>query len=222
MNRKRWLTLGAVVLSAVVVFGVYKLRQFSRQPTYWQTTEATPQAAAQAEEFERRVPAEISRARGEGELWALDIKAAHVNQWLATRLPLWAANQGVELPSRLHRPMVAVEPGRLIVAWQVDEAADAQVVSAAFELTAPDGDGVVGLSLADVYVGRFRVSPDTAAAYIAGLDDTSAQQVAHWRALLEHLPLRLTLPDGRVVTATDVELRNDEVKLWCRTSRPGA
>lgn len=214
-----------VGLAGLCLGGLLLSRLLGLPPEHWYTVDpADPIVQASAQAVERRLPSEMSRVRDPDAAWVLRLKADHVNHWLAVRLPLWAANQGIDVPSWLRHPMVAVDDERVHVSAAVsdpDDAYDGVVLTLGFRPLAPDDRGVLGLGLADVYINRVRVPPGRAFDFISGHPDVSADQIARWEQAVEAIALRWTLPDGRVVEVVELDLADGEAAMRCRTVSAG-
>ncbi len=182
-KRRVWQVLGGlgVVLVLATLWGYWQWRS---KPEYWVKNQAflaqhTPeQLMTMAESVEQRLLAAVSYdptlsdPGGQG-LFSLaaDTYAASVgghgtrqlfltvdeiNAWINQRLAGWAANQGLTIPEYVAYPMIAIDDGRLILAFLVDRPSVNQVVSMAVHVAIQDGQDAI-LRVEDVILGQLGV-----------------------------------------------------------------
>ena len=181
-------------------------------------------AAARSERFENWIVRELYTVRERGNpdasdstsTWSIRLDADSINQWLAERLPTWAANQGFKLPTWLKHPMVVMKHDRLIVAARVKRNGTSQIVSLVYRPVQPQ-TGPVVLALVEIRSGTLGLP----AGWLmdAVLERVEPKQREKWRTQLQHIPLRLKLSDKRYVTVERMTVEDGSVTLRCRTTR---
>lgn len=216
-----------VVVVGVLVVGGWVLWQVRRTPDYWRDRPAgEPTAEADAERFEFRLQAAMSRVRDPAEPWALVVRTERINDWLVTRLPQWAEHDPeVALPAWVGHPMIATERGRIVAAAALRFDGRSRVVSFAYRPTR-DPDGVAALELSRIRVGKLWLPPTEATRRVVGaVGGLSAEAEAELEAVHERwrrIRLAWTLDDGRVVAVGALAVEPERLIARCRTRPDGA
>jgi len=207
-----------VTLAAVVGWGWWR----------WQATREygrvmdppTEQTEREADQFEFWMVEQVQKIRPADKPWQVEVDQAHVNQWIAARLPQWAENQQVDLPRWLANPMIAIREGEVIVAAQVTTEKLNKVVSFVY---APrvDEAGVVWLDVKRVYGGRLPVPYEMvwqrALSKIDPNDQQKRKNLEELQQRLQSVRLGFVLEDGRHVEVTDMVIEDGHMTLTCRT-----
>ncbi len=146
-----------------------------------------------------------------------------VNAWLHTNLDEWMRERGYDKPAEITNPMMALESGRLIAAFEYRKLNISQIFSASFN-TRFLPDGKAALSLQDVTAGRMPVPVGAIGSTIAMTGpDEQAKHVAQWINKLQNVEFRpiLKLAPGKKILVTDYKVIPDGIDLTVRLVRPG-
>jgi hypothetical protein len=176
-------------------------------------TEAEPAAAG------------LPGAAGGDDLRTVHFTIDEANAWLATNLDRWMTDRGYDKPAEITNPMIALQDGRLIAAFEYHRFNTSQIFSAGFAVQfLPNGK--VSLSLEGVTAGRMPLPAQAIGRAIApvGGDDAQTRRVARWIEKLQHVefsPL-LKLAPGKKVKVTDYQTTADGIDLTVRLERSGA
>lgn len=212
-----WLVVIVLVVGAIMIW------LGTRKPEYWQVVDTSdPVVAERAERYFNSLHVEASRIRPPDEVYELTLTQAESNEWLATMLPKWLKNQQLDdnWPAQVTRPMIVFEPGRAVLAAQVDVAGLQGVVSASFApLPADAGSDRTPMTLQSVKSGSLAMPVNTVLDLIkAGVTEKQAKDIDENRALLDKFTIpNLSLGDGREVEVLSVTLDNGAAVLRCRT-----
>lgn len=164
--------------------------------------------------------------------WRVALKSADVNAWLVNELPKWMANREPPLrwPAQVEAVGISFAPGCVLVGARVKHGERSSVISASLEPRV-DGEGSLWLEARWLRIGRL---PAPASWVVPRLrealtdPDSDAKGLAH-RIGAEGLLLALSgdeplakspvarLEDGRRVRLMDLEVREGEVWVTCRT-----
>ncbi|MDZ4829232.1 MAG: hypothetical protein SGJ09_03420 [Phycisphaerae bacterium] len=204
------------VTALTVIAGVALLRT----PSWWSPVAAENPAALEAgENFENACISESHRVRPENQPWAVRVRDAEVNAWLATRLPKWVEHLGALRPGAAQ---VRFTEGTIELATEI-----AGLPSIASLRIAPVvANGAISLGRQRVAVGRFPL-PVAHSLVIAplvrslgGSDAPDELQLAI--ALLggQAIKAEFELADGRVVRVRDIEVHDGEMLLEFETAPP--
>lgn len=193
-----WLTRALIGLLALVsVLGVALWLAAGAAPDWYAPPMNDPALEAMAEATERRVLGELSDAHPSGQDWTLTLTQDEASAWLNVRLPMWAANQGIELPDGLDGWCASFKPGRLS-AGVTRRAGDRRWV---FTATCTPRDGNLprepSMTLGLLPLPRWVL--DRAARNSVSRADT--------------MPAHLDLGDGRRVRVKQVQVRTGDVVL---------
>lgn len=159
------LLMTLLVFTVICITVAVLWRQFHREPEYWQKSQSAlansdPAALARtAEEFERKL-VRTTAVAAEGEA-AEPVRTIHVtcdeiNTWIAVKAEAWAAHQNIKLPPQIQGSMVAVEEGRLIVAFKIDTPQMQKVVSAPLDVKLNEA-GMAEIKLMGLRAGDMNV-----------------------------------------------------------------
>lgn len=177
-------------------------------------------AAAEAEEPERLSSFEALQARArEPGLRKVEMTVDELNAWIETRAPDWLANQGIEMPSQVSDPMVALEGEQLVVGFRFSEGDFSQWVSMNVDVRVDD-TGRAHARLTGVRGGRLPVPARRAMEQMAERLEkrVGAEKMAQARAAMDgrEFSARLKL-DSRIATMTDLTTRGRKLSITVRT-----
>lgn len=164
-----------------------------RAPSWWTPVVARAADADQGAAFEQAIVAEFTKVRAADAEWAVRIRAADVNEWLASRLPQWLESR--ELPA-LGQAQVHLQPGLL----RLGVARGPAVIWTAAEPVAQGG----GVQIRSASSGMGRLP-------LPGMGPDLSQAVDGW------VGKPIPLPDGRQVRVLDLEVLDGELRLRLRT-----
>ncbi len=216
--RRIWL----VLLFSTLVFVGWLWWAQQATPSYWEVIDTSdPVYAQEADRFEQWSSATFSKSRPLGEPWRFEITQDQANGWLATRLDLWEANRGWELPEEMMYPMVAVREGEMILAVEVHAERGRKILGITVDAAANPEGGPVTLEITDISIGRIKVSYERA---MKTFEDYNMPQMADalvsYREQLQEAKLVFSLADGREVEILDIAFHHERAVLTCRTLRP--
>jgi hypothetical protein len=214
-----WTILGGAMLLAGAGTGGWWLVRAA--PRYWTTVNAgDPEIRQRAAAVESFVSTQTTHVRPDMERWSIELTQDQVNAWLATRLPMWLANQGVEQSVIEFVPSVLVHVGDEKVEFAAELKLNGKTQIVQFVYRAADGEGPepVRLTLEGVYAGRLPLPVDWTIEQIKQRLSARGREAAdQLRSLLESIDLVLKLDDGRMVKVVDMALRDGKAILTCQT-----
>ena len=181
-------------------------------PSYWLPPDPANEIVIQlAEAVESRVTTQTTMVRTEAEEWELELTDGEVNAWLATRLPLWMENQGIdpEPLDSIPRGVVHFEPRGIHVAAEFNAS---RIVAVRYFPVSDAVTGGLSLRLTAIQVGRMPVP-------LTLKDHLVAEKLKGLFRSVERIEPVLTLDDGRVVEVVRVELLDGRARFHCRTRR---
>jgi len=229
-RRGRWLrrlfwafTLLVVLPIVILLAAIYFM--LTDAPDYWHVVDADdPQTIAESQAFENILATELTAVRPAGEVWRLDLDERTANQWVATRLPQWLANRGLDtrVLDALRNPMLAVVDDRVEIAAAVDAPIGDVVVQLRFTATAPGAAGNIQLSLDRVRVGSIEVPIEPVIDHLLSsgvLDEGDREDIEHARQQMGEIDLVLPIGDGRLVRVVGLAPTDDGLALSCITAR---
>ena len=154
----------------------------------------------------------------------MELTEDQANAWLAARLPMWLANQGVDqqVLDAIPQVMAQVTEGRVELAAELRLNGTTQIIRLAYRPRPPTGTpGVEGepihLDLDGVYAGRLPVPMDALIAQLRQhIGERDADETA---AAVRSIELDIPVDDGRRMTVIDVQLTDGRAVLTCRTNR---
>ncbi|QOI99952.1 MAG: hypothetical protein HRU70_05415 [Phycisphaeraceae bacterium] len=254
---RRALTAASLAFIAVLVLIAWRAYALSRRTPEWYNPPdpAAVAVADRAAELERRVVDQAHLVRGgsrrhstaasianpaldtaDGE-WEVSIPQDAVNAWLASRFPLWLANQDppIELPDNLGALQVRFLPGSATLGVHVRRSdpnaatpgpVSWQFVGVTFEPSiGPDGG--VWLPASSMHVGDLRLPTAWVLERFASQarvevttegDEAVAALLGAFlgkRALAT--PAAIELADGRVLRVLDLRVAEGALEVRCRT-----
>ncbi|MBU3728559.1 MAG: hypothetical protein FGM37_04835 [Phycisphaerales bacterium] len=173
----------------------------SSPPMWWAPPEAAdPDADRRARELESNLTAEIHRIRPADERWAVSLRDADVNAWLAIRLPAWRDfDASIPWPPDAGLAQVRFKPGQVQVAI--------------------DREGTIWSAVVEPAVAADRVSCPPTHGGVGALPIPYGASLAlellqgGTEAAARGSPRTFRLGDGRTVEITDVEVRDGELLL---------
>jgi hypothetical protein len=173
----------------------------SSPPTWWSPPASSDSDAdRRARELESNLTAEIHRIRPADERWAVALRDADVNAWLAIRLPAWRDfDASIPWPPDAGLAQVRFLPGQVQVAIDREGTIWSAVVEPAVagdRVTCPPTHGGVG-ALPIPYGASLALD------LLQGGTDAAARGS----------PRTFRLGDGRTVEITDIEVRGGELLL---------
>lgn len=174
-----------------------------------------------AERVEAAVASQTTAVRPAQELWALELTQEQINAWLAARLPLWLANQGVDrqVVEAVRRAMVQIGSRQVELAAELRFQGSAQIVRLVYRPMIVENQPV-RLQLHAAYLGRLRVPMHLLVERVAGgMAGAEAHEVAEVIATLRSIEVQSPVDDHRWVAAMGVELSDGRAVLTCRTVR---
>lgn len=217
-----------VVILAIIGTVVWGWTQWRATPEYWQVVEAEPGSPAmveverRADQFEFWIVERLQQVREDDGPWQMVLEQNQINEWIATRLRSWLVNQKMRMPDWLHHPMVAVRPGRIILAGDMRTEMVNKVVSLEY-VPRSNARGIVDLRLDHVRGGKlplpYEQVMDSAAGQIDPDDQQQIEQFQEIRERLKTIPLAHELDDGRRVEVLEVRAEQGKLTLTCRTLR---
>lgn len=217
----------AVVLGSVAT-GAAGWLLARAEPEYWREVDRNdPDVVRRAEAFEQELERVLGQVRSEETSWELRLEQEELREWVATRMPEWLKDNGVQqdLPRWLDQPMVVFEDDQLVVAGRVKFKGRSQIISVQLEpVTGPNGE--VELRLAGAAAGRLPLPAgpllDKLVAHYGSLDSAQAAAIRKITKDLQGMPLPVVdLSDGRKVEITNIRLRSGVAVLECRTVNDG-
>lgn len=214
------MTLAAAFTVAAIVAVAMALAE----PAWWSRARvAGAQAALVAEEVERGVSNALHRGRPLGEPWMVAIEQNDANAWIADRLPMWLANQGVRRPEQFPEVRVAFDEGRIRIGFKRRDSERMATVSLRPRID--ERDGTLWTPATGLSVGRLRLPSSLLRE--RGLEqvpepyrDTEGAKTAAATLSGEiAAPSEVRLADGRLVRVTGVQVEEGRLVLTCVTVR---
>lgn len=222
----RWRVLTGAVMTLAAGFTVAALAAFSlavSEPAWWGASGVDRvEAARVAEDVERGVSNALHLGRPLGEAWMVGIAQDDANAWIADRLPMWLANQGVRRPELLPEVRVAFDEGRIRIGFKRRDSERMATVSLRPRF---DERGALWTPATGLSVGRLRLPSGMLRE--RGLDQVpdpyresdGAKRAAATLSGEIPAPTELRLADGRVVRVTGVKVEEGRLVLTCVTVR---
>jgi hypothetical protein len=136
-----------------------------------------------------------------------------------TRLDQWMKERGYVRPKEITDPMVAVDDGKLVMAFELDAGGFTSIISGKFKLTIQD-DGMAELSLKRFLVGKLPVPANAIGEHLrkkSGNDERAAK-VGDWLEKLQHFKFKpvLELEHRRRARVQDYKLLESGLELTVR------
>ncbi len=216
---KFFCVLIALVMLAIAVL-VYL---WYTPPSYWKPVVVTEEVKQNAEMLEQDISSQLTAQRPYDQDWQLNVKPAQVNEWLATRLPQWLANQQLDAKASefFHGAMVHVDDGNIELANNVNLGGTQQVVRLIYRPEKIAGETSARLNLISAMGGRVPIPIETIIDQVSKrIPQNNPQAKARFEqavAKLRSMPLDMPLGDGRDVRVTDLNLSGEAAQLTLQT-----
>lgn len=123
-------TAAIVVIALAAILGLA-----ARAPSWYRPSATTPERALLAEAVEQHVLSEISAARAFDTPWTLTVTSEAATAWLNDRLPAWAANQDIAIPSEASLPVARFDAGEAAIAFTMHGAFGSRIITLAVSVT---------------------------------------------------------------------------------------
>jgi len=143
-----------------------------------------------------------------------DQLAAVVHQ----RTDQWIKDRGYLMPDEIMDPVVAVDDGRLMMAFRLQSGPFSAVVSGQFTMDILD-DGMAELMLERFYVGKLPVPAERLSEHLYDLTgDRRMEEAGRWLSKLSYMQIKpvLEVENRRRVRVTDYKVHDDELELTVR------
>jgi len=114
----------------------------------------------------------------------VELTEQEVNAWLRVRLPRWMDHQGMQMPSQMSDPLVATEPGRVLLSARLNRNGREQTVTAEWTLRLED-DGQLWVRLIGLRAGRLPLPVKALVSSLEGMSDDQQAKVQRLLALIE-------------------------------------
>ncbi|MBI1336599.1 MAG: hypothetical protein GC164_06520 [Phycisphaera sp.] len=213
------IVLVLVAMLIAVGGGAYLLSRGT--PGYWKKAQRaidntpTDQLSARGEALQQRVFNTFSRlgptGSGDG-LSQLRIGVDEANAWLRTQLPYWQESRGRSMPAGVSQPMVAIQDGRVVLAFRFERESFDQVVSLFFDVKLVEA-GRVRVKLAGVRGGRLPIPIQT----LAKMADPSDAKGGFLTAAIEGTTFDAVVRDSQhEVAVVGIDVEKDAVVFTLR------
>lgn len=214
-RRALWRSL-AVAAALVVLTTLVVWRLLAARPSWWNPAE--PSAAenlSRGEYLENQVVTAFHKVRpADANRWTLELDAQWINAWLATRLPLWAANRNLSWSAAVHEANVSISHGRVHLGARYGSGASGQIYSVDFHPEL-DEQGRLRLEAMRVRAGRLPLPLGLAADSLAGLSRNWPEAYAALRG--EGIDPVFRLSDGRRVALRGLAIEDGRLVLTLET-----
>lgn len=203
---------GGLVL--VVSFVVWRL--VAATPSWWNPAE--PQAiesVSRGEYLENQVVTAFHKVRPDNaRQWTLELDAVWMNAWLATRLPLWAANRNLSWAHTVEEVNISIDGDRLRLGVRYGSSDSGQAYSVDCRPVL-DADGHLSLSDLRLHAGRLPIPLALASESLAGI----TRSIPELHTILDGGSIEPTvrLSDGRRVRLTHLTMDGDRLVLTLET-----
>jgi hypothetical protein len=136
-----------------------------------------------------------------------------------TRMDEWMDDRGYIRPAEITDPMIAVDNGKLVMAFAFEAGGFSTVISGKFDLKIRD-DGMAVLSLKRFLVGNLPVPADAIGEQLRNSTggDERAAQVGQWLEKLQHLEFKpvIEIENRRRIRVMDYKLFEKGLELTVR------
>lgn len=214
-RRALWRSLAAaallVALTALVVW-----RLLSARPAWWNPAEpSAAESLSRGEYLENQIVTAFHKVRpADATRWTLELDAQWINAWLATRLPLWAANRNLSWSATLHEANVSISEGRLHFGARYGAGESGQVYSVDFQPEL-DGQGRLRLKALRIRAGRLPLPLGLALDSLEGLSRNWPELNAALRG--DGIDPVFRLSDGRRVALRGLAFEDYRLLLTLET-----
>jgi len=212
-----------VFFTIACITGAILWRQFHRDPQYWEQNQLKvagmqpEQLAQQAEDFEKKMLGTTAPAvEGEPDepVRTLHVTCDEVNAWIAVKAQAWAAHQNIELPPQIQGSMIAVEDGRLVIAFKVESPQVQKIISAPIDVKIDD-TGLAHVRILGLRAGDMNVPLWAIPSGLTNRPDVASQ----WQQLqngVTFTPVRAIDPHHRLRLLA-MEVKPDGLDLKVKT-----
>ncbi len=222
MMRAAVAALSVVVIALLVIW-----RLAVMTPDWYEPPPDTQTARDKAGQFETRLVEEAHNIRPPHETWKVRLRQQQVNEWLATRLPMWIVHDPeLVWPEELGTVQVRFTQAGIDIAAQIhlNHENSAQFIVA--RLVPQITDAGVGFQLEQAGVGRLMLPGDPLARLTDQLqqlqtealrDDAVLQLLEDFTTGRELLDRDIDLADNRTVRIIDVQCRDQSLIVEMQT-----
>ena len=138
---------------------------------------------------------------------------------MQTRMDEWIQERGYSKPEEILDPMVAIQKGQFVMAFQLQSGPFSAVISGKFTLNIMD-NGMAELTLNRFLVGKLPVPADALGEHLrkSSGGDERAAQVGEWLGKLQYLQVKpvLELEHRRRARVMDYKIHSDGLELQVR------
>ena len=201
-----------VILVVIVALLAFVLGGALLPPSWWSPVYVQDERPLQrASDFEQLVTARVHEIRDSEDPWGFRVSQDQVNEWLATRLPMWIEHdEKLQWPSGINQVQVRFGDGQIEVAGR----GGGPVWRARFGVSV--SGSTCQLEPQSAGVGRIPVF----GMGLDGLVEMVPEGVLNDQGVIE-MPTEMTLVDGRRVRLVDFELIHGELAVLLETLPPG-
>ncbi|MCL4198710.1 MAG: hypothetical protein KJZ69_14580 [Phycisphaerales bacterium] len=214
-RRALWWSLGAAAVLLLLIAAV-AWRMVRSRPAWWNPAEAqSTDNIVRGEYFENQVVTAFHKVRPpEAARWTLELDDQWINAWLATRLPLWAANRGLSWSATVDEANVDIGDGRIRFGLSYGPAGAGQPYSIEFRPRL-DENGRLRIEDLRLRAGRLRLPLGFAGEALF----SAAGSLPEARAAIAGQPIDpvLRLSDGRRVVLRDLTFEGERLILTLET-----
>lgn len=209
-----WSLGAAAVLVLAVVLIVWRL--LSARPAWWNP--AQPQLVenlSRGEYLENQVVTAFHKVRpAESRTWTMELDADWINAWLATRLPLWAANRNLSWAHQVSEVNVSID-GDLVRLGARYGSEDAGQIYSIECRPALGEDGLLTLADLRLVAGRLPVPLALASGSLSAV----TRSLPQLQAVLdeESIDPVARLSDGRRVRIRELQVADGKIAMTLET-----
>ena len=194
------------------------------KPSYYRPVDPQDAVAREhAAQLEQSLASQATRVRPvEAETWQMQVDQDQVNQWLATRLPQWLANQGVDTAElgAFNNLMVGFVDGNVELAAEARAIGLDSVLRLIYQPRDNGPQQPMTLELTGIASGHLPLPKQTVLdQLVERTPEPQRPQMIEARRMIEALDLSLPLQDGRLVSIVAMDFNETGVLLTCRTQR---
>jgi len=214
-RRALWWSVAVAAAILLLITG-FTWRLIALQPTWWNPAEPqSPETLSRGEYFENQIVTAFHKVRpADSRRWTLELDAQWINAWLATRLPLWAANRNLSWSSTVRQANASIGNDWIRIGLRYGSGEGGQVYSIGFR---PLLDEQGRLRLADLrlYAGRLRLPLGLAANSLGAI----TRSIPEVQAVIagESLEAIFRLSDGRRVALRELTFQDTRIVLTLET-----
>lgn len=205
-----------VAAGLVLVVSLIVWQLVAATPPWWNPAEPqAPENLSRGEYLENQVVTAFHKVRAaESRTWTLELDADWINAWLATRLPLWAANRNLAWAHSVKEVNVSIEGDHLRLGARYGSGEDGQAYSVDCRPRL-DADGRLTLGDLRLRAGRLPLPLGLASETLAGI----TRSIPELHAILsgESIEPTARLSDGRRVLLRELTMDGDRMVLTLET-----